>query len=323
MKNYFFIGSIIVVFGLGVLFFVLKIDIQQLSAKISVFPKFILGVLALLSLAISFLKSWRFFLLLRKNKVAISFMATLKVYFAGQTTTPFPGGEMMRGFLIKKEAGVRMIDSSGAVITQAFLEFFSATILLVIGSFILGIELYAALTALGLICAGIYLITHQSLLRYIDRRLEKIKFLKKIIHSIFHAQQLIKENIFHPGSLFPNRVFTQAFFLALASHFLGGLLFLLIAAEFHPTFTFIQAIYIYCASIVISSLSGFMPGGLGFTDGGVIGILLLFGVDLPTAAAMVVIFRFINLFFYLAVGVVSMTLFYYQYFPRILKIYAK
>ena len=95
------------------------VDPKELSKQISLFPKERIVFLCLLSIIISVLKSWRFFILLRKNNVKVKFWQICKVYIAGQSTTPIPGGEIFRSILLKHETGVDTKQTSGAGVMKA------------------------------------------------------------------------------------------------------------------------------------------------------------------------------------------------------------
>src|SRR5689334_14789652 len=81
------------------------ININDLNKVIFSFPREQLLMLLTLSFIINVLKAWRFLVLLRFNKIKISFFDTVKTYIASQTTSPLPGGEALRGILVKRESG--------------------------------------------------------------------------------------------------------------------------------------------------------------------------------------------------------------------------
>ncbi len=279
------------------------VDWQQLWILLVEFPKLWIIALCALSLLISVLKSWRFHLMLKNNQIDLSFVQTLKVYLAGQTTTPLPGGEALRSVLLKKETGARISETSGAVITQAFLEFSSAALLVVIGSFVLNIEKIAAGIAIGSVLLVGFLLTHPKALQKLIKLSSRIKKLEKAAVHLLNIQKDIKKNVFA-------KVFIQALSIAICANFLGGLMIYIIAQQYQQNVELLPTIFVYCASIVFSSLSGVIPAGLGVTEGGMVGILLIMGIGFPQALAIVVIFRLITLLFYVLVGFITLLAFY-------------
>lgn len=279
------------------------VDLNQLKDLLIDFPKSTVVILCLLSLMVSVIKAWRFLFLLRNNHVNLSFAQVLKVYLAGQATTPLPGGEALRSLLLKKEIGARISDTSAAVITQSFLEFSSAAIMLVIGSFLLNIEKMPAVIALGAMFLMGFFLTHPAALNKLAKLINKIKRTKSFTDQLLEAQHDIRRNVF-------DRVFIKVLFLAIVTNLLGGLMIYLIGQEYNLNLDFMHSIFVYCMSVVVSSLSGIIPAGFGFTEGGMIGVLLLSRVALPEAIALVVIFRLINVIFYILVGLFFLALFY-------------
>ncbi len=293
-----------------VLFTLIKaVDLSQLGELLIDFPRSSIAVLCFLSLLISFIKAWRFSFLLKNNQVKISFSQVLKVYFAGQATTPLPGGEALRSLLLKKEIGVRVSDTSAAVITQAFLEFSSAAILLVIGSFLLNLERVPAVIALFAVFLMGFFLTHPGALNKIVKFVNKVKRTKSFTDQIQEAQRDIRQNVF-------DKIFLRVLTLAILTNFLGGLMIYIIVIAYNLDLNFIQSTFVYCTSVVVSSLSGIIPAGFGFTEGGMIGVLLLSKVQLSEAIALVVIFRLINVIFYVLVGLIFLGLFYGHSFIR-------
>ncbi len=292
---------IIILGGLG---FILgkTIDFKQLLTLLNNFPKPQFLLLCVISLLISGLKSARFFLLLKNNGIDISFKKTVKVYLAGQLTTPLPGGEILRSFLLKKELGTGIRDTSAAVITQAFLEFMSASLMVVAGSLLLNVQRTPAIiSVLFTLLIGV-LLTHPKLLRKVSKSLDKIKKFKSLTTHLIEAQKDLRENIL-------TKTFLYVLAIAIIANVLGGLIIYFIAQNYHPL-GLIESIFLYCMSVVVSSLSGIIPAGLGFTEGGMIGLLFLYKVPLAESVAIVVIFRVITLLFYVLVGLVASSIFY-------------
>src|ERR1041385_6454024 len=92
------------------------IDMQKIQQIILSFPKDKLAILFTLSLLITSLKSLRFYILLQNSKIPISLFNSWRTTIAGGALTPLPGGEAIRGILLKKDVKVDTIQSSGPII---------------------------------------------------------------------------------------------------------------------------------------------------------------------------------------------------------------
>lgn len=64
------------------------------------------------------------------------------------------------------------------------------------------------------------------------------------------------------------------------------------------------AIVAYSVSVLFT-IVGFLPGGIGFAEAGLGGVLVSSGLDGPTAAAAVVMYRVLELWFPMAIGAVA------------------
>lgn len=306
----FFSLALVILLG----FFISRaIKIEDLQKIVWEFPKEQLILFIGLSIIISFLKAWRFLLLLHNSKIKISLWDTSKLYFASQTTTPLPGGEVLRGILVQHETEVPAIKTTGPIITQAFLEIGSAVILVLIGSFFLEEDLIipAILTTLVLTAAS-FVILNNKIFEYIISHLPKQSDksrVKKLLYDLRTKLKVIQSGI-ETNVNDPHHSLIKTFAVSIGIHLLGGLLIFAISKSFNAHIDFPTALLVYTAGIVIQGLSVIVPGGLGVTEGGMTGILLLANVELGKAVAIVVIFRIVTLFYNVMIGAVFFSLFY-------------
>ena len=267
--------------------------------------------MCILSVIISLLKSWRFFLLLRKNNVKVKFWQICKVYIAGQSTTPIPGGEIFRSILLKHETGVDTKQTSGAVVMQALIVFFSSAVIAIIGSLVYGILINIALITLTLIIVVIYLILNQKIFMKLFSKMKEHQKLKKTATTLIATHKGVRNNLLHRGSQHkPGITFMSSVGIGLVSNLVGGVMIYAIVSAYALPINFIQSVYIYSMSIIIAAVSGIVPGGVGLAEGGIAGLLVLLKVEVSKAFAIVLIFRFINLVFYILFGLVFLLLFY-------------
>jgi glycosyltransferase 2 family protein len=288
------------------------VKIEDLQKIIWDFPKEQLMLFMGLSIAISLLKAWRFLLLLHNSKIPISFWDTSKLYIASQTTTPLPGGETLRGYLVQQETSIPAIRTAGPIITQAFLEIGSAISLVMIGSLLLeGDLMIPALILTILLIVICILLLNQKIFLFLLSHLPKKSnksHIKKFLYSLRSKLKII-----HTGLLInindPHHSLLKMFTVSIGIHFLGGLLVFAISKSFNAHIDFPTALLVYTAGIVIQGLS-IVPGGIGLTEGGMTGILVLADVELGNAVAIVLIFRMVTLIYNVLIGLVFFALFY-------------
>jgi uncharacterized protein (TIRG00374 family) len=309
MKLRFFIFTIL---GIFILYAISHaINPKELGRQLSHFPKERILLLCMLSIVISVLKSWRFFLLLRKNNVKVTFWQICKVYIAGQSTTPVPGGEIFRSVLLKHETGADTKQTSGAVVMQALIVFFSSAVIAIVGSLIYGILINIALITLTLIIITIYLILNQKLFLKMFNKMKEYQRLKKPAVTLIATHKGVRNSLLHRGSEHkPGITFVSSVAIGLLSNLVGGLMIYAIVSAYNLPVNYIQSVYIYSMSIIIAAVSGVVPGGVGLAEGGITGLLVLLNIQFSKAFAIVLIFRAVNLIFYIVFGVIFLLLFY-------------
>ncbi len=286
------------------------IDLQKTYQLLLTFPKLQLLTLTVILMLISLIKAWRFQILLNQAGVKITFIQTTKVYLAGQATTSLPAGETIRGWLLKKEVGAKLSQVSGPVLTQAFFEFISASIIFLSLSMYFGVLRRPAVAALAVVIILVFILINEKLLNLILRKLERVSFIKKQAKALHLAQETIRNAFLKPGTKRLSLDFLKVLSIGVLTNALGGLLVLLILNAFKLDFNLLKSVFVYSSSTVLSSVSGLIPAGLGVTEGGMTGVLYLTKVDTSTAFASVLIFRLITLVFYMLIGIFCLLIFY-------------
>lgn len=298
---------IFTVIFLAVLIYIINntVDVAELKQILFEFPKLqLLGFLSLAS-SLTLLKVYRFLILLNYSGINATFWETLKAFVASQAVTPLPGGETARGILIHKETGAHLHQTTTPIITQAFLELASAAILTLFGSLIFQTLRVPSLIAMFIIVLLTIGLTREDIVKYFQKHLAKFKFLTKIL-----SRSLTFQKDFSKYLLDPNKTLFKTLGMSLLINITGGFLIYTIALSLNIKIDFLQSLFIYSSGIVISSLAGFIPGGLGVTEGGLTGILLLFSVELPKALVLVLLFRLSTLIFSVFLGLIFLSVFY-------------
>lgn len=297
---------------LALLIFIVSraVRIEDLKWVIWDFPKDQFILLLLISVTISILKAWRFLLLLRNSEIEISFWRVFKAYVASQSVTPLPGGEAMRGVLIYKETGERAMKTTAPILTQAFLELFAAAVVAFVGSFVFKQLRIVASLAVILLFLGGFLILNLRILRWILDRLPSFGIIKRNGERLYRLSGIMGKGLFRRSRFLQDKILIKAFFISIFIDILGGLLIWLIARSYEVDLDFFRSMFIYAIGIVIQGLSVIVPGGIGLTEGGMAGILLLSGVPVAKGVAIVVLFRLITLVFSVFVGIFFFMIFY-------------
>ena len=281
-------------------------DIRQALAS---FSWSVLFSAFLLSLLVSFMKAARFHLLTHRIGLRISFFQSCKVFFSSQAATPLPGGETVRALLLKKEMHAHAIDAAGPVLTQAIIELIAAVAIVLAGSFFYPSVRWIAVLLLLLLVPLIVFMFYPIGAKYFLGWIMPWKRSHPWITKLLNMQDDIHTMMTPRHGTIP--VFSISVIgLAFIADAIGALLILLLSNRLGLAVHFFDALYLYTTSVAISGLLWVIPGGLGVTEGGMLGLLHLMHAPVGKAISLVVIFRVATLLFPVVLGLVVLILFY-------------
>jgi uncharacterized protein (TIRG00374 family) len=293
-----------------------SVDLSKVRDLIHDIPvPFVVAMLAL-STALMVIRALRFFLLLKDAGIDLTFWQALKIYMAGQALSPLPGGEGSRTALLKMECGARVSDAVTPLIVLGISEMIVAVIITIIGSVFLNILRLAAAIALVGISGLIWLLVNHQVVRKLFKVLPDTEKVEKAEAAIESAQKEVKGTIFEKKSWHPSETFIHSLVLAFITDAIGGAIVYLVAYSFKLPVSYLFSLYVFAAATVLGELVPFSPGGVGPTEGGMTGILLLAGLALPQSVAVVLIFRGATLVYSILIGMVFLLAFYPRKYLR-------
>ncbi len=92
----------------------------------------------------------------------------------------------------------------------------------------------------------------------------------------------------------------------------GGVVLYLICSHFPVPLNYLTSIYVFAAATVLGEIIPIAPGGVGATEGGMTGILVVLGMALGDGLVVVLLFRAATLVFGILLGLLFFLLFYSQ-----------
>jgi len=296
---------------LGVLLYVVShaVDINELWQTLATFPIHQFILLFAISSFIFLLKTWRFALLLKNSQIELTRWEAIRVYVAGLATSPLPAGEATRGVLVHHETGTKISKTTGSIVTQAYLELFASALIALVGSFFFKMIELPATLAFAILLIVALLLSSRRLVEFIFKILPDKKFLLKLSRRLRLIQKDVRDNLLDDDTHLPDKVFTSTLGISLITNVVGGILIMLIANNFGVQLNVIESLFIYSAAMLIQGFS-ISPGGLGFTEGGMVGLLLLFQVDFTIAVSIVIIFRLVTFIYSTLLGTTFLAVFY-------------
>lgn len=231
-------------------------------------------------------KAVRFWYILRLLDIHKPLFAVSLLYLSGQPYSLLPAGELYRTVLLKKHMKVSMTKSSPSVTIQGLVEAIVLISFSIVGAFLIGKNRFIiAIVAILLITLIIAL--QRGWLSKMHVMLDKLPYVsinkRKYRKFMASHQRLLTPKLLAPLiaiSLIP--VLSGVGILYVASQAIGF------------DISFIESAIGYSLPVIVSGLS-FLPGGLGVSEGGTIGMVQLFGASAAAAVTIALLLRIFTL----------------------------
>lgn len=288
----------VVLAALGYLLFALISGWREVAAAIVQVGAFGLLVALSLSLVNYGLRFSRWQLYLRTLGHRIAWPKSLHIYLAGfaLTTTPGKAGEAFRGVLLKRY-GVPYPDSFAAFLSERLSDLIAIVLLTLFGLTLYPKAAPLILVGAALAIALLVLLSQPRWIAHLQRRMPTPRRLQRWIgHSfeiLYQASRCHRAKTLIPATILSVTGWAAealAFFLIL--HWMG--------LEVDVAF----AVFVFTVSMLAGALS-FTPGGLGSTEGVMVGLLLWQGISLPEAVAATMLIRATTLWFAVLLGLLA------------------
>ncbi len=244
----------------------------------------------------------RWELYLKKLEIKISTFKSLIVFISGLTMSVTPGkiGEALKSYLLKLTDNVQISRSAPIVLAERLNDFLALVLLALFGSFYFnyGKEVIAGI-GITLI-TGTFVISKKEFFSFILNHTKKLTgddLSKKINTAYQSVSELLKIKTLIPTVL-----------ISTLSWFLECVGFYLTVKAYIDDFSLNLATFIYSFSTIAGAIS-MLPGGLGFTEGSMTGLLILSRVQKETAVAITIIIRFATLWFAIGLGLIALYIF--------------
>lgn len=238
--------------------------------------------LFVLSITYYAIKAVRFWMMLRTLEIYQPPGVSILSYMVAQPVTLLPAGEIYRCKVLERETGVPMRDSLPTFTMQGLLEGAAMTAVGVIGAMAVG-EL--RLPIIGITIAFIFVLLGVQR-GYMEHFLA---FFNKLPYINIGRARLKK---FSRGNqaMLSSRTFPALLVISIVIELLGAAIAYVSVVGLGGQLSLFESILTYVIPLILSFVS-FIPGGLGVSEQGTIGIILLAGNPLTTAVAATLVIR--------------------------------
>ena len=284
--------------ALGYLLFALISGWREVAAAIVHVGAFGLLVALSLSLVNYSLRFSRWQLYLHTLGHRIPWPTSLHIYLAGfaLTTTPGKAGEAFRGVLLKR-LRVPYPDSFAAFLSERLSDLIAIVLLTLFGLILYPKAAPLILVGAVLSIALLALLSQPKWIAHLQRRMPTPRRLQRWTNHGF-------EILLQASRCHRTKTLSLATMLSVAGWAAEAFAFFLILHWMGLDVTIAFAVFVFAISMLAGALS-FTPGGLGSTEGVMVGLLLWQGVPLPEATAATLLIRASTLWFAVLIGSIA------------------
>jgi uncharacterized membrane protein YbhN (UPF0104 family) len=275
-------------------------DYHTTIKTLASFPLNLLFLMLLLVVVGWVMRGWRFAYYLAQVGHKLPFGYALEVFLASFALTGTPGkmGEAAKGVFLKEDYGISFTKVVGILVVERLMDLWGV-LLLASFSFLLFSEWRGAffICAAAVVFGGIFL-SMERVYRPVLERIGRIPVLawpaQKLLGVLLTGRELMTLRVFLVGLV----VSTVAWGLESVSLYL-------VLRGLDLSATLLEANFAYSFSTLVGALS-MLPGGIGGTEAGMVGILAFLGIGYSRALPAVLLIRVCTLWFAILVGIVFM-----------------
>ena len=260
-------------------------DINSIKKNIEKFDwKYLLFAVGFFSIAIGVrIMRWNFWF--EKIGPNVPFKIRTIFYLSGYAFLMSPAriGEAIRSYFIKRDYEITQSRTVPLVLVERFYDLVGFVILISIAIIFVPHFRSTLVILLSFITIAFILSQNKKLITKILSKLSKIKFLSKFAPNAEESANTLYEML-HVST------FIRSSLISALSVFLDILGAFMIILGVGIDIDLPRSILVISSSVVVGALS-FIPGGLGVQEGGMIGLLKLYGIEYSKSFVFVTLYR--------------------------------
>lgn len=229
------------------------------------------------------------------------FRDELLVFLSGFAMGVTPGkmGEVVKAYYLREAHGTPYATSIPAVFAERVSDVVAVGALLAIGLFFVPSSLGLVLGAIGItgVVAGLLLLRSETFARLLLRLLGGFARTRRLGESIGRMHATLRP-------LLTGRLLLEATVLGLGGWAMEALAMSLLAHGFGVDLPWGVCAFVFAAANLLGAVS-FLPGGLGATELGIVGLLVALGTAEAPATAITIAIRLCTLWFGVGLGLLA------------------
>ena len=264
--------------------------------KINYLP--IILILVTLSLIPIFIR-WHF--LLKNCEINIPLTKSIAVFLSGMAVDITPGqiGALMKSQILKISSNIPRTKTAPIVFIEKLYDLIGAIIAAAMGIIILGMESYLIIIPILVLTIIFFFMYYRPASKLFFKRITKTKFFSKYVENISEFDKIIQKST-------TVKITTICVLLAVTYWFIisAAAYYTLIAFDIN-ILDYLKVLAIYATSALLGAIS-LVPGGIGITEGTLVGLLTLEGIGVSTALILSVMIRIFILWYPVCLGLLSL-----------------
>ncbi len=230
---------------------------------------------------------WHFMLSVFDNR--IPFKKNFKYYLAGFSFIISPGrmGEIVRSPYIKRDYGISISKTSSIVFLERFYDLLGLTFILCIGLVLVEFTMTVLLIPICVIIFIVLVLKNKNKMLKLLKIMSKIKIFKKLDSNVEEIYDSVQK-------LMKKKLFLFGFSISTLTHLLHTVAVYFLILGLGAVISFEEIMVIFPAALFIAAIS-FIPAGIGILEGGMIGLLTLYGVQYEIAIATTILIRIVGI----------------------------
>jgi uncharacterized protein (TIRG00374 family) len=298
-KRLLIIVMIAIAFYLGIIIYS---NLWDVLGAFKLFKWYLLPIILSLIFIEYLIRSIRWNYYLDELKISIQRKRSYLIFFTGLSMSITPGkvGELIKAFLLKDECGTPMSKGTSIVFIERITDVIGICGLAIIGLFSVSYGMNSILIVTAIFILFVLVIQNRKLSGKLVKVIGKIPLIrryKKDIDAVYETSH----DLLQPKNLMVGVGF------GFISWSLECICLYLISFGFGIHLGLFESVFIVSFSLIIGNIS-MLPGGLGITEGSMLGILLTLNVSSVMAVAVVILFRLVTLWFAVIIGLVAMSI---------------